>query len=218
MRRWRMMRTRLAPITCARSSAACGVRDRPSRKAEATGKNTISTVIATLGAMPKPSHRVRMGARAKTGMVWLKVRIGRSTPVTLSENPIATASAAPSAEPSRKPSITSARVKPAWVAISARFSHRACATAPGEGSRKGGIPASQIVPCHSKSTVAIRASTVLMPSSPASGRPAAPALRARHRAGRRRVGATRGPAIPSARFREAAECGRPGARPRPGRG
>ena len=135
MRRWRITRTRDAPITCARSSAACGVRASPSRKAVATGKNTISTVIATLGAMPKPSHRVRIGASAKVGIVWLKVRIGRNSAVSRAENPIATASPAPISAPSPSPSTTSARVWAAASASSARPAHSARPTASGEGSR-----------------------------------------------------------------------------------
>ena len=55
------------------------VRDRPSAKAEATGKKMAMVAMTILEATPKPNHSARSGAMAKTGIAWLTTITGRST-------------------------------------------------------------------------------------------------------------------------------------------
>ena len=43
-----------------------------------TGKNEISATTITFGVMPKPNHRIRIGAIAITGMACVLMTIGSS--------------------------------------------------------------------------------------------------------------------------------------------
>ena len=85
--------------------------------------------------MPKPSHSVRIGASAKTGIAWLTTSAGDSARPSRGTVAMAAAVTMPSAAPSPSPSSVSQAVSIAAGASSARWTHSALPTARGPGSR-----------------------------------------------------------------------------------